>query len=86
MFREKLLGQGGPDGRLVEGRSLLLHDDDAEQLPLRLPAGAAARTWAHESAPVLMGLVPGFVLQRALRPGFDEEAFLRAIGTLLPAD
>ena len=54
--------------------------------PDRIPAGAAARTWAHESAPVLMGLVPGFVLQRALRPGFDEETFLRAIGTLLPAD
>ena len=50
------------------------------------PPEAPARTWAHESAPVLMGLVPGFVLQRALRPGFDEEAFLRAIGTLLPAD
>jgi hypothetical protein len=35
---------------------------------------------------VLMSLVPGFVLQRAIVADFDEERFVAAISGVLPGD
>ncbi|MCB1297366.1 MAG: TetR/AcrR family transcriptional regulator [Microthrixaceae bacterium] len=56
----------------------------AESLP-RLPEGwASAEDWAEVSAPVLMSVLPGFALQRAIVPGFDTARFLDALPTLLP--
>lgn len=40
--------------------------------------------WATNAAPVLLGLVPGFILQHAVIEDFDEEGYLRALpGALL---
>jgi TetR/AcrR family transcriptional regulator, transcriptional repressor of aconitase len=52
--------------------------------PDRVPAGEAS-AWAVASAPLLMSLVPGFVLQRAILDEFDELAFIRAIEAFYPA-
>ncbi|MGH3690553.1 MAG: TetR/AcrR family transcriptional regulator [Microbacterium sp.] len=55
----------------------------AEDQP-RLPEGwASAEGWAEASAPVLMSVLPGFALQRAIVPGFDTARFLDALPTLL---
>tara|TARA_B100000678_G_scaffold159545_1_gene133373 strand:- start:2133 stop:2720 length:588 start_codon:yes stop_codon:yes gene_type:complete len=43
-------------------------------------------SWSTATAPVLLSLIPGFVLQRVLLDGFDEDAFLRAVPMLLPHD
>jgi hypothetical protein len=40
--------------------------------------------WAARMAPVVLGLGPGFMVQRAIIEGFDEEAYLRALPELLP--
>ncbi len=40
--------------------------------------------WAARAVPVVIGLGPGFIVQRALVDGFDEEAYLRALPELLP--
>jgi|RhiMethySRZTD1v2_1073278.scaffolds.fasta_scaffold738128_2 AcrR family transcriptional regulator len=40
--------------------------------------------WAARMAPVVMGLGPGFMVQRAIIDGFDEEAYLRELPELLP--
>lgn len=46
---------------------------------------ADAGAWAAAAAPVLMSLVPGFVLQRSIIDDFDEDGFVRSIATLLPS-
>lgn len=43
-------------------------------------------SWSTATAPVLLSLIPGFVLQRVLLGEFDEQAFLRAVPMLLPHD
>ncbi len=53
--------------------------------PEHVPAGTE-REWAQASTPVVMGLVPGFALQRVMLDDFDEDAFVRAIGGVLPSD
>ncbi|MDR6906794.1 AcrR family transcriptional regulator [Agromyces sp. 3263] len=40
--------------------------------------------WASRVTPVMIGLAPGFMIQRAIVPGFDEEAFLAALPEVLP--
>lgn len=35
--------------------------------------------WADRTAPVVVSAVPGFILQRAVMPDFDDEAFLDAL-------
>ncbi|QKJ18319.1 TetR/AcrR family transcriptional regulator [Microbacterium hominis] len=40
--------------------------------------------WAAATAPVLMGLIPGFVVQLALVDGFDADAYLAALDDALP--
>ncbi|TYL54367.1 TetR/AcrR family transcriptional regulator [Agromyces mariniharenae] len=40
--------------------------------------------WAARAVPVVIGLGPGFIVQRALVDGFDEDAYLRALPELLP--
>ena len=40
--------------------------------------------WATRVTPVVVGVAPGFMIQRAILPGFDEEAFLAALPEALP--
>jgi AcrR family transcriptional regulator len=40
--------------------------------------------WATRLTPIIVGLAPGFMIQRAIVPGFDEEAFLAALPEALP--
>lgn len=40
--------------------------------------------WAAAAAPVLMGVIPGFVLQSAIIDDFDADAFLANVGLMLP--
>lgn len=61
----------------VLGRWAELH---ADELPLP-PA-----EWAAVAAPVVMGMIPSFLLQAVLVDGFDDEAFLRGVDLVLPSD
>jgi AcrR family transcriptional regulator len=47
-------------------------------------AGDDAGAYADRILPVLMGLVPGFIVQRAVFPGFDADAYVAALPGLLP--
>lgn len=40
--------------------------------------------WAERLAPVVLGLGPGFMIQRELVDDFDEEAYLAALPEMLP--
>lgn len=40
--------------------------------------------WAAQLTPVVLGLGPGFMVQRLFIDGFDEEAFLRMLPEALP--
>jgi TetR/AcrR family transcriptional regulator, transcriptional repressor of aconitase len=40
--------------------------------------------WAHRVAPVLVSIMPGYVLQRVIVPDFDEDAYLAAFTAVLP--
>ena len=40
--------------------------------------------WATRLTPIIVGVAPGFMIQRAILPGFDEEAFLAALPEALP--
>jgi TetR/AcrR family transcriptional regulator, transcriptional repressor of aconitase len=40
--------------------------------------------WAARVTPVMVGIAPGFMIQRAIVPGFDEAAFLAALPEVLP--
>ena len=40
--------------------------------------------WATRLTPIIVGVAPGFMIQRAIVPGFDEEAFLAALPEVLP--
>jgi TetR/AcrR family transcriptional regulator, transcriptional repressor of aconitase len=42
------------------------------------------REWAARLTPVAMGLMPGFMVQRALAPDFDEDAYLAMLPEALP--
>lgn len=66
--------------RATVGQSLLAW---ARTQPERI---ADPASWSTATAPVLLSLIPGFVLQRVLLDGFDEDAFLRAVPMLLPHD
>ena len=64
-----------------------------EAVRVRLAAWAAAAPgrvdgdpdeWATRVAPVVLGLGPGFMVQRALDPGFDEAAYIAALPEMLP--
>lgn len=64
-----------------------------ETVRVRLAAWAAAAPgrvdgdpdeWATRVAPVVLGLGPGFMVQRALDPGFDEAAYIAALPEMLP--
>ncbi len=45
---------------------------------------ATAGEWADLVAPVVVGMLPGFILQCALVDGFDQEKYLRGLDGLLP--
>jgi len=64
-----------------------------ETVRVRLAAWAAAAPgrvdgdpdeWATRVAPVVLGLGPGFMVQRAIDPGFDEAAYIAALPEMLP--
>ena len=40
--------------------------------------------WATRLAPVVLGVAPGFMVQRAIVPGFDEDAYLASLPEALP--
>ncbi|WP_172979946.1 TetR/AcrR family transcriptional regulator [Agromyces agglutinans] len=40
--------------------------------------------WAARAAPVVLGLAPGFLVQRTVADDFDEDAYLREVVGLLP--
>jgi AcrR family transcriptional regulator len=40
--------------------------------------------WADRVAPVILGVAPGFLVQRTIIDGFDEQAYLSALGEALP--
>ncbi|MGR6901141.1 TetR/AcrR family transcriptional regulator [Glutamicibacter sp. BSL13] len=42
-------------------------------------AGDDPATWASRLAPVLVAVIPGFILQRLTMPDFDQRAFLDAL-------
>lgn len=44
---------------------------------------APARDWAERTVPVLLGIGQGYLLQRALAPGFDGDAYLARAEELL---
>lgn len=47
-------------------------------------AGDDPEDYADRTLPVLMGLLPGFLLQRAIVADFDEDAYLAELPGLLP--
>ena len=40
--------------------------------------------WAARVTPVVIGLAPGFMVQRAIAPGFDEAAYIALLPEMLP--
>lgn len=48
-----------------------------------LPGGADPEGWATATAPIIMSLIPGFALQRALFADFDEDGYVRGIADVL---
>jgi AcrR family transcriptional regulator len=54
----------------------------AEANPDRIEGSPHA--WASWVAPAVLGLGPGFLLQRAVIDGFDAEAYISAVAHLLP--
>ncbi|NQX27199.1 TetR/AcrR family transcriptional regulator [Microbacteriaceae bacterium VKM Ac-2854] len=42
-----------------------------------------ATAWAEERMPLLLGLAQGFIVQSALLPEFDDEAYIRGVDALL---
>ncbi|MDE0546705.1 TetR/AcrR family transcriptional regulator [Microbacterium sp. C7(2022)] len=40
--------------------------------------------WARAATPVILSILPGFVVQSTLFDSFDEDAFLAAVGLVLP--
>jgi len=46
--------------------------------------GPDARSWAERTAPVIIGLAPGFLVQQTIVDGFDAEAYLTALQETLP--
>jgi AcrR family transcriptional regulator len=56
----------------------------ARTQPQSSTEGADPALWAELTAPVLMSVLPGFALQRALIPDFDTGRFLNALSALLP--
>lgn len=47
-------------------------------------AGPDPEAYALRAVPVLMGLAPGFMVQRAVLADFDEDAYLATVRTLVP--
>lgn len=47
-------------------------------------AGDDAEAYARRVVPVLMGLAPGFMVQRAVLADFDEDAYLATVRRLIP--
>ncbi|MEI5584255.1 MULTISPECIES: TetR/AcrR family transcriptional regulator [unclassified Agromyces] len=47
-------------------------------------AGDDPEAYARRVVPVLMGLAPGFMVQRAILPDFDEDAYLETVRALIP--
>ncbi|MBO9577492.1 MAG: TetR/AcrR family transcriptional regulator [Microbacteriaceae bacterium] len=45
---------------------------------------ADAAAWGRETLPVLLGLAQGFIVQSALLPGFDRDAYLVAVERRFP--
>jgi AcrR family transcriptional regulator len=43
----------------------------------------AAAAWADDLIPVFLGMGQGYIIQRALLPGFDPEAYFRSVSSLL---
>lgn len=50
--------------------------------PGRVEGDPAA--WADRVAPVVLGVAPGFLVQRTIIDGFDEQAYLAALTETLP--
>ena len=44
---------------------------------------AAAAAWADDLVPVFLGLGQGYIIQSALLPGFDSEAYFHGVASLL---
>ena len=63
---------------LIESNLLLW----AEAHPRRVEG--APPEWAARVAPAVLGMGPGFLLQRSLIDGFDAEAYIAAMTELLP--
>jgi len=64
--------RGAVQAGLAEWAAVPGHvDDDPEE-------------WAARAAPVVLGLGPGFMVQRAIIEGFDEDAYLALLPELLP--
>jgi AcrR family transcriptional regulator len=47
-------------------------------------AGSDPEAYAQRVVPVLMGLAPGFMVQRAILADFDEDAYLATVRALIP--
>ncbi|UOE42521.1 TetR/AcrR family transcriptional regulator [Agromyces larvae] len=54
----------------------------AQANPDRVEGDPAA--WAERMAPVMLGIAPGFMVQRTVLEQFDEEGYLAALRELLP--
>ncbi|MBX3194816.1 MAG: TetR/AcrR family transcriptional regulator [Microbacteriaceae bacterium] len=48
--------------------------------------GEAAEVWANDVIMVVIGIAQGYVVQSALLPGFDGEAYLRGVSAILDGD
>ena len=46
----------------------------------------AARVWALEMVPVLLGLGQGYIIQSALLPGFDADSYFTGVSSLLDGE
>lgn len=46
-------------------------------------SGGDPAAWAARVAPVLVAVLPGFIMQRLTVPGFDQQAFLAALAETL---
>nr|WP_155059816.1 TetR/AcrR family transcriptional regulator [Streptomyces blattellae] len=48
-------------------------------------AGGDPAAWAARRVPVLVAIIPGFIMQRLTMPGFDQRAFLDALAETFDA-
>ncbi|MGI9822554.1 TetR/AcrR family transcriptional regulator [Agromyces sp. Marseille-Q5079] len=63
---------------LIEANLLMWAEADPDRVD------GSPEAWAARVAPAVLGMGPGFLLQRSLLDGFDADAYIEAMRELLP--